>query len=81
MGKLADLSMNDKMILVQYGIEKYENEEELLEKLSKIQQKLKNVNISNNPKCLLILKKGQKISRNEKCFATGKKYKQCCGAL
>ena len=41
----------------------------------------KNVNISNNPKCLLILKKGQKISRNEKCFATGKKYKQCCGAL
>ena len=36
MGKLADLSMNDKMILVQYGIEKYENEEELLEKLSNI---------------------------------------------
>ena len=41
----------------------------------------KNVNISNNPKCLLIIKKGQKISRNEKCSATGKKYKQCCGAL
>ena len=36
MGKLADLSMNDKMILVQYGIEKYENEEELLEKLSSV---------------------------------------------
>jgi hypothetical protein len=35
-GKLADLSMNDKMILVQYGIEKYENEEELLEKLSSV---------------------------------------------
>ena len=34
--KLADLSMNDKMILVQYGIEKYENEEELLEKLSSV---------------------------------------------
>ena len=34
--KLTDLSMNDKMILVQYGIEKYENEEELLEKLSSI---------------------------------------------
>jgi len=33
---LTDLSMNDKMILVQYGIEKYENEEELLEKLSSI---------------------------------------------
>ncbi len=41
----------------------------------------KNINISNNPKCLLILKKGQKISRNEKCSATGKKFKQCCGAL
>ena len=36
MVKLTDLSMNDKMILVQYGIEKYENEEELLEKLSSI---------------------------------------------
>ena len=34
--KLTDLSMNDKMILVQYGIEKYEDEEELLEKLSSI---------------------------------------------
>ena len=33
---MTDLSMNDKMILVQYGIEKYENEEELLEKLSSI---------------------------------------------
>ncbi len=41
----------------------------------------KKINISNNPKCLLIQKKGQKISRNEKCSATGKKYKQCCGAL
>ena len=41
----------------------------------------KNINISNNPKCLLVLNKGQKISRNEKCPATGKKYKQCCGAL
>ena len=37
--------------------------------------------IVNNPKCLLILKKGQKISRNDKCSATGKKFKNCCGAL
>ena len=37
--------------------------------------------ISSNPKCLLLLKKGVKISRNEKCLATGKKFKQCCGAL
>ena len=37
--------------------------------------------LSSNPKCLLLIKKGQKISRNEKCSATGKKFKQCCGAL
>jgi preprotein translocase subunit SecA len=40
-----------------------------------------NEKISSNPKCLLILNKGQKIPRNEKCPATGKKFKQCCGAL
>ena len=38
-------------------------------------------NIINNPKCLLALKKNQKISRNDRCEATGKKYKNCCGAL
>ena len=32
---MTDLSMNDKMILVQYAIEKYEKEEELFQKLSK----------------------------------------------
>jgi len=41
----------------------------------------KEIEISNNPKCLLLQKKGQKISRNEKCDATGKKFKNCCGAL
>ena len=35
----------------------------------------------NNPKCLLVIKKNEKIPRNEKCPATGKKYKYCCGAL
>ena len=35
----------------------------------------------NNPECLLVIKKNEKISRNEKCPATGKKYKNCCGAL
>ncbi len=35
----------------------------------------------NNPKCLLVLKKNEKIPRNEKCPATNKKYKNCCGAL
>ena len=38
------------------------------------------IDISNNPKCLLFQKKN-KISRNEKCEATGKKFKNCCGAL
>ena len=32
-------------------------------------------------KCLLTLSKGKKISRNDKCEATGKKFKNCCGAL
>jgi len=41
----------------------------------------KKVEISNNPKCLLIIKKNQKVSRNDKCEATGKKFKNCCGAL
>ena len=43
--------------------------------------KKKEIEISNNPKCLLFQKKGKKISRNEKCEATGKKFKNCCGAL
>ena len=37
--------------------------------------------IVNNPNCLLFQKKNQKISRNDKCQATGKKYKYCCGSL
>ena len=43
----------------------------------------KNNNIVNNPNpnCLLILNKGRKISRNDICEATGKKYKHCCGRL
>ena len=40
----------------------------------------KNV-FENNPKCLLVIKKNEKIPRNEKCPLTGKKYKHCCGAL
>jgi len=39
------------------------------------------IKASENPKCLILLKKGEKISRNEKCEATGKKFKQCCGSL
>ena len=33
---MVDLSMNEKMILVQYVIKKYENEQELLDKLRTI---------------------------------------------
>ncbi|KFX72085.1 MAG: hypothetical protein FF85_03560 [alpha proteobacterium QL1] len=31
--------------------------------------------------CLLTHNTKEKISRNEKCPATGKKFKQCCGSL
>ena len=37
--------------------------------------------LENNPKCLLVIKKNEKIARNEKCPSSGKKYKHCCGAL
>ena len=48
----------------------------------KKEEKLKDKTLqNNNPNCLLIIKKNEKISRNEKCPATGKKYKHCCGAL
>ena len=30
---------------------------------------------------LVNLKKDQKVSRNERCEVTGKKFKNCCGAL
>tara|TARA_Y100000389_G_C17285737_1_gene425346 strand:- start:186 stop:827 length:642 start_codon:yes stop_codon:yes gene_type:complete len=39
------------------------------------------INNSTSPKCLLIIKKDEKISRNDRCEATGKKFKNCCGAL
>ena len=53
------------------------SEENLKNKKSNIEQK----KFENNPKCLLVTKKNEKISRNEKCLSTGKKYKHCCGAL
>ena len=36
---MTELSMNDKMIIVQYAIEKYEKEEELFQKLATTYQK------------------------------------------
>ena len=44
-------------------------------------QNIRNIEKNNNPKCLLITKKNEKISRNDRCEATGKKFKNCCGAL
>jgi preprotein translocase subunit SecA len=40
-----------------------------------------NNGLKNSEKCLLTIKKNEKISRNEKCPATEKKFKNCCGAL
>jgi preprotein translocase subunit SecA len=37
--------------------------------------------MSDDPKCLLQKFKEAKISRNERCEATGKKFKNCCGSL
>ena len=35
----------------------------------------------NKPNCLLIINKNKKISRNDRCLETGKKFKNCCGAI
>ncbi len=46
-----------------------------------LNRNIRNIEKNNNPKCLLITKKNEKISRNDRCEATGKKFKNCCGAL
>ena len=38
------------------------------------------INSSTPENCLLHSMKNRKIQRNEKCLATGKKFKNCCGA-
>ena len=83
--------------LIEYKKEAFSLFENLLEKLkldyitilmnlkiidqSKQENSTSNKDLVDNPKCLLILKKNQKISRNDRCEATGKKFKNCCGAL
>ena len=82
--------------LVEYKKEAFELFEALLDKLKvdfvtvllnlkvikQVQEKTNLAqNVSDDPKCLLLLKKGEKISRNDRCDATGKKFKNCCGAL
>ncbi len=53
----------------------------VVEKLDEENKKKDEVGLMNNPKCLLTLMKNQKISRNDRCEVTGKKFKNCCGAL
>ncbi len=53
------------------------NRENEPEKTKTFSQPLK----EHRPKCLLSLNQGGKISRNEKCPETGKKFKNCCGAF
>ena len=81
--------------LIEYKKEAFDLFENLLNKLKldfitilmnlrvieKTEKQNNNTNIINNPKCLLIIKKNQKISRNDRCDATGKKFKNCCGSL
>ena len=57
-----------------------------LEIVAQKEDPIKNSNIlekksKNSLKCLLVIKKNEKIPRNERCPETGKKYKNCCGAL
>ena len=82
--------------LIEYKKEAFDLFENLLNKLKndfitilinlrvieKTEKKINNyTNVVDNPKCLLIIKKNQKISRNDRCVATGKKFKNCCGSL
>ena len=82
--------------LIEYKKEAFDLFENLLNKLKndfitilinlrvieKTEKKINNyTNVVDNPKCLLIIKKNQKISRNDRCEATGKKFKNCCGSL
>ena len=53
----------------------------IVENNNEVESSKNDPQILNNPKCLLILKKNEKVSRNDRCEATGKKFKNCCGAL
>ena len=64
-------------ITVLMNLKFVESQTENTEKVSNNNTKIN----SNDPNCLLILNKDKKISRNEKCQVTGKKFKNCCGSL
>ena len=69
---LNKLKLDFITILINLEVREKNNNKESFNKKS---------NLVNNPKCLLIIKKNKKISRNDRCEATGKKYKNCCGSL
>ena len=68
-------------ITIQFSLYAIKRLQEPLEPDHMKQKNSKKINQSNNPKCLLLIYKNQKISRNDRCEATGKKFKNCCGAL
>jgi len=57
------------------------NNLEIVPQAAKEENNIKKKGLQNNPKCLLVIKKNEKISRNERCPATDEKFKNCCGAL
>jgi len=57
-------------------VDKNEDEDKNINKKKALSKKM-----NDNSKCLLTINKDNKISRNEKCPSTGKKFKHCCGAL
>ena len=69
--------INSNYVDITYTVDEIHAMSKLLYKVQKDSQYSEH---SNDPKCLLNLKKDQKISRNDRCEATGKKYKNCCGA-
>ena len=73
-GLLNKLKIDFVTVLINLTIIQEQDEESSNFKKNKVE-------VSDNPKCLLLQKKGKKISRNEKCEATNKKFKNCCGAL
>src|SRR5210317_2061586 len=68
--------------LVEYKKEAFDLFSNLLEKLKlDYITVLMNLKVIEQPRQESDKNKEQKISRNDRCEATGKKFKQCCGAL
>ena len=57
------------------------NDLEVVPHKERITEKISKNSLKDTADCLLTIRKNEKIQRNEKCPATGKKFKHCCGAL